>query len=157
GVLHAKAPRDVDFTCFATSSNGKASALGLDSTVRVGSAGRKETVALEGHTKRIFALAFSPDAKWLVSGGQDNTVNVWDVSDGKLLHALTTDDQPLNAVALSPDGKAVALGIVTRKDKKVTGHEVRLFDVATGKLKRTLKVTGRVGVTTLAFSPDGRT
>jgi WD40 repeat protein len=60
-------------------------------------------------------------------------------------------------VALSPDGKTVALGIVIRKNKKITGHELRLFDVQTAKLKRTLKVTGTVPLWTLAFSPDGRT
>ena len=147
----------MDFTCFAFSSDGKAAAFGLDSTIRLASEGRKETVALDDHTKPIFALAFSPDAKSLVSGSWDNTVKVWDVAKAELLHTLTTDDQPLNAVALSPDGKTVALGIVTRKDKKITGHEVRLFDVETGKLERTLKVTGTVGVMTLAFSPDGRT
>ena len=157
GVVHAKAPRDKELTCFAFSSDGKSSALGIDSTIRVGRPGKKEAVPLEGHSKPIFSLAFSPDARYLVSGSRDNTVKVWDLSNDQLLHTLTADDQSLNAVALSPDGKTVALGIVTRKDKKVTGHEVKLFDMETGKLKRTLQVTGRVGVTSLAYSPDGRT
>jgi hypothetical protein len=60
-------------------------------------------------------------------------------------------------VALSPDGKTVALGITIRKDKKSAGQEVRLFDVQAGDLKRTFKVTGKVPLTILAFSPDGRT
>jgi WD40 repeat protein len=157
GVVHAKAPRDMEFTCLAISSNGKSEALGIDSTIRVFSPGRKKAGVLEGHSERIFALAFSPDGKLLVSGSQDNTVKVWDVSDDKLLHTLTADDQRLNAMALSPDGKTVALGMITRKDEKITGGEVRLFDVRTGNLKRTLKVPGTVGVGTLAFSPDGKT
>jgi RNA polymerase sigma factor (sigma-70 family) len=156
GVVHAKAPRDTDLTCFAFSSDGKSSALAIDSTIRVAKPGKIETVPLESHSEPIFSLAFSPDARFLVSGSRDNTVKVWDLSNDQLLHTLTADDQPLNAVALSPDGRTVAMGIVIRKDGMVAGQEVRLFDVQTGKLKRTLKVTGMVGVVTLAFSPDGR-
>jgi WD40 repeat protein len=78
---------------------------------------------------------------------------VWDLSNDQLLHTLTADDQSVNSVALSPDGKTVAIGIVMRNDKKVAGQEVKLFDVQTGNLKRTLKA--RAG--TVAFSPDGRT
>jgi WD40 repeat protein len=72
GVLHAKAHGDTELTCFAFSSDGKSSALGIDSTVRVASPGRKETVALDGHSKRVFALAFSADAKSLVRAYPNN-------------------------------------------------------------------------------------
>src|SRR5262249_13196011 len=140
GVVHAKAPRDAELTCFAFSSDGKSSALAIDSTIRVAKPGEKETVPLEGHSKPIFSIAFSPDARFLVSGSSDNTVKVWDLNKDQLLHTLTADDQSMSAVALSPDGKTVAIGIVIRKDKKVAGQEVRLFDVQTGKLKRILKV-----------------
>ncbi|MBI3408148.1 MAG: sigma-70 family RNA polymerase sigma factor [Planctomycetes bacterium] len=156
GAVAIKADPDTEVTCFAISFNGRSDALAIDNTIKVVPEGSNKAVDLEGHSKRIFALAFSPKDKVLVSGSRD-TVKVWDVSDGKLLHTLTTDDQPLNAMALSPSGKTVAIGIVVRKDEKVAGHEVRLFDVQTGKLKRTLKVTGKVGITTLAFSPDGQT
>ena len=153
GVIHAKAPRDSNFTCFAFSSDGKSSAFAIDSTIRVAKPGVKETVPLEDHSKPIFFLAFSPDARFLVSGSRDNTVKVWDLSNDQLLHTLTADDQSPSAVALSPDGKTVAMGIVIRKDEKITGQELRLVDVQTGKLKRILQ--GRAG--TVAFSPDGRT
>jgi RNA polymerase sigma factor (sigma-70 family) len=157
GVVHAKADRDTEVTCFAISSDGKSEALGIDSTIKVAKSGKKEVASLEGHSKPIFALAFSPNATFLVSGSYDNTINVWDLSNDQLLHTLTTHDQSLNAVALSPDGKTVAMGSVIRKDEKITGQEVRLFDVQTGNLQRTLKVTGAVPLRTLAFSPDGRT
>jgi hypothetical protein len=117
----------------------------------------KQKGILEDHGEPIFALAFSPDAKLLVSGSRDNTVKVWDVKTDKLLHTLTTDGQTLHAMTLSPDGKIVAMGIVIRKDDKITGQEVRLFDVQTGKLNHTLKGTGTLPLTAVAFSPDGRT
>jgi RNA polymerase sigma factor (sigma-70 family) len=160
-VDEIKNTRRLACTSFASSSDRKWAAFGYENTILIQdlSENRKtnKAIALEGHSKPIFALAFAVDPKLLVSGSYDNTVKVSDVSNGKVLHTLTTDDQQLNAVALSPDGKTVALGILTRKDEKITGQEVRLFDVQTGKLKRTLKVTGTVQLRTLAFSPDGRT
>ncbi len=54
----------------------------------------------------------------------------------------------VNAVTFSPDGRTVASGC---KDKTV-----KLWDVASGQLKRTL--TGHTGrIESLAFSPDGKT
>lgn len=35
---------------------------------------------LEGHTQRIISLAFSADGKFLVSGSQDASARVWNVS-----------------------------------------------------------------------------
>jgi WD40 repeat protein len=34
---------------------------------------------LPGHGVSVTALGFSPDGRWLVSGGRDTTALVWDV------------------------------------------------------------------------------
>jgi WD40 repeat protein len=34
-----------------------------------------------GHTNGVETLAFSPDGRWLVSGGRDQSIRVWDVGD----------------------------------------------------------------------------
>src|SRR5262249_25718583 len=52
-------------------------------------------------------------------------------------------------VAFSPDGKTLAVS--SEKDPTI-----RLWDLATGKLRRTLKGHGRT-VFAIAFSPDGQT
>ena len=64
---------------------------------------------------------------------------------GTVKQTLTADDDGVRSVAFSPDGTTVASGGL--------GHAVKLWDVQTGSLKRTLEETGPPVV----FSPDGKT
>jgi len=43
---------------------------------------------LEGHTDRVFAVVFSPDAKLLASASHDKTVIVWDTTPGAIAKRL---------------------------------------------------------------------
>lgn len=44
---------------------------------------KPEQVLRVGHSQPIEALAFSPDAKWLASGGYDKSIIVWSLSSGR--------------------------------------------------------------------------
>ena len=37
---------------------------------------------MEGHTRDVTSVGFSPDGKFIVSGSVDNTVRVWDATNG---------------------------------------------------------------------------
>jgi WD40 repeat protein len=104
--------------------------------------------AFGGHTDFVFSVAFSPDGRTLVSGSYDNTVRMWDISNGKSIHTLLDHTDHVWSVAFSPDGNTLA--------SSSSDGSIRLRDTSTGRLTRTL--TGTPGlVSSVIFSPDGQT
>lgn len=101
---------------------------------------------LKGHRTRVSSIAFSPDGKTIVSGSYDNTMKLWDASNGNLIHDLSGHEDVVRMVAFSPDGKTVASGS--------NDHTIRVYDVETGKLLYDKEFSG--DVLSLAFSPDGQ-
>jgi WD40 repeat protein len=113
-------------------------------------ADRNRLVAvLNSHTLNVSGVAFSPDARTLVTAGGDAGLQLWDVERRAPRATFSNSAQPsATGVAFSPDGHTVA---TANADKTV-----RLWDVE----RRTLKATMHGhpdGVYGIAFSPDGRT
>ena len=103
---------------------------------------------LEGHTGRIYALAYAPNHQAIATGSVDRAVKLWDAASGGLKQTLTGPRDEVSALAFSPDGKLIAAGAGDR--------EVYLWGVESGQLKRTL-IRHQEPVTALAFAPDGQT
>ena len=64
-------------------------------------------VVLIGHTDRVWSVAFDPDGRTLVSGG-DVTVRLWDLAARQTTTVLTGEADVVS-VAFSPDGSTVAV------------------------------------------------
>jgi WD40 repeat protein len=64
---------------------------------------------LRGHTDSIEAVAFSPDAKRLATGGKDRFVKVWDIQTGQELLSLRGPWGAVRQVVFSPDGTRLIL------------------------------------------------
>jgi uncharacterized caspase-like protein len=115
-----------------------------------------------GHRAFVKDLAFSADGETLVSASDDKTIRVWDWKSGLSLRTLRGqvgdgNEGKVFAVAISPDGRTVAAGGYFGPGLGETPPygDVRLFDVATGKIKAVLK-GAEYAVYDLAYSPDGK-
>ena len=94
----------------------------------------------------IWSYAFSPDGKCALSGGQDNTVRLWDLETGRCLRVLEGHRDTVYSVAWSSDGRYALSGSAD--------DTVRLWDLKTGHCLRVLK--GHKGsVLSVAWSSDG--
>src|ERR1700761_45564 len=65
---------------------------------------------LDGHTDPVYAIAWSPDGKTLVTGGFDNTVRLWDADTRKEIKKFEGHSNLVLAVAPSPDGQSILSG-----------------------------------------------
>ncbi|HZY88600.1 MAG TPA: PQQ-binding-like beta-propeller repeat protein, partial [Gemmataceae bacterium] len=124
----------------------------------------RERVPLEDSLHAFRSGAFTPDGKVLYAiayhteGHSKTALWSWDVATGKKKAVYPfpiawPDDHPF---ALSPDGKALALGYkASRTDTEIT-VAVKLWEPDTGKERSLFKGPGAQFLA-VAFSPDGRT
>jgi WD40 repeat protein len=92
---------------------------------------------LTGHTSTVFDLALSPDETLLATAGDDATVRVWDLAQGRQLLILTGHTKGVNSVSFSPDGKRL---ISASDDGTVRVYVLpisELVDLAQERLTRT--------------------
>ena len=105
-----------------------------------------EVVIQRGHSGAIIVSSFSPDGKYLVTGGRDKTAKLWDVATAREMRTFIGHNATVRTIAFSPDGKTIATG---SNDKKV-----KLWDVVSGKLLKTFDGENRV--TSVAFTSDAK-
>jgi transducin (beta)-like 1 len=67
----------------------------------------KVRASLARHTAMVYAMAFSPDGEYLVSGSTDKSVYVWRVRDGALVRTHTAPSGVYD-VAFNAEGDKVA-------------------------------------------------
>ena len=65
-----------------------------DNQVRLLKENGEKVRSFEGSTDFMNAVAATPDAKWVVAGGQDGVLRVWDGRDGKVLGSYAATGVP---------------------------------------------------------------
>lgn len=68
------------------------------------------TVSLYTHSGAVNSVAYNPSGSWVISGGEDQRVIVWDVATGAAIQLFETHQGAVNGVAFSPDGRTALSG-----------------------------------------------
>jgi WD40 repeat protein len=93
--------------------------------------------------ENVTSIAFSPDGKYLVSGG-GTSARVWDVISGEEITHMTHDGD-VTAVLFSPNGKYVL---------SQGGTSARVWEALSGK--EVARIIHHDPFYSIAFSPDGK-
>ncbi len=102
----------------------------------------------------LLCVALSKDEKTLAAGFEDGSIIVWDVASGKPQRVLTGHKFPVRSLAFLPHGKMLFSGAGELPRPKA-GGEVKLWDLATGKVASDYDVKDLGPVAAAAASPDG--
>jgi eukaryotic-like serine/threonine-protein kinase len=97
------------------------------------------------HTDGIQTIAWSPDGKYLATGGRDKLVYVWNSSSGEKVLTYARHSTYVYDLAWSPDGKRLA---------STSFATVHVWDALTGENVVTYHGHS-LWVYTVAWSPDG--
>ena len=120
---------------------------GLAGRVLIWTLGVDQPRALAGHADSVYAVAFSPDNKRLISASYDKLLLLWDVASGKTLATLKHHTGPVFAATFSADGKWVA---------SASGDQTaKIWNAATGERVATMSEP-RKSLSAIAFQPAGR-
>lgn len=101
---------------------------------------------LIGHNDQVSSVAISPNGKSLVSGSEDHSIKIWNLSTGTLIRTLSHSNG-VTDVAISPDGQTL---VTSSRD-----NTVKIWNLSTGTLVLTLSHSHPVA--SVAISPDGQT
>ncbi|XP_041864986.1 transducin beta-like protein 2 [Melanotaenia boesemani] len=109
---------------------------------------------LKGHSAGVHAFAFSNDSHRMVTVSKDGTWKLWNTNveykkqqDPYLLRTVPASSSEGSRVALSPDGRVVAIS---------DGCNVAMYDAASGKLEEELHGIHSEEISDLRFDINGR-
>jgi WD40 repeat protein len=111
----------------------------------------------------VNALAVSPDGRYVATGRNDGTLQVWETATARKLPGATCHVGAVRGVAFTPDGgRLVSVGLYrpAGADGEVPAPwqpEIQVWNLVTGKVERTVWEADRSWPRALAVHPqDGR-
>ena len=102
---------------------------------------------LAGHSGWVTAITVTPDGRYGVSGSDDDTLKVWELSSGQEVRTLMGHSAPVSAITVTPDGR---YGVSGSADTTL-----KVWELSTGHVVATF--TAESPILCCAVASDGRT
>jgi serine/threonine protein kinase len=133
----------------ARSSASQTADNGVSTEANPGGQAPGECRFLQGHKGPVRSVRFTPSGNRALSTGDDSTIRLWSLADGKELKSLTGHTGAVTAIALSADGKLAVSG---GRDRSV-----RIWELPAGKERFCIhSKRHEADISGVAVSPDGQ-
>ena len=110
---------------------------------------KPEIVVQSGHASEIYCVAYSPDARFALSGSADTTIRLWDLEREREIRILNGHTDSVFEVAFSPNGKTAA--------SVSADGTLKLWNIENGREIHSFPVEKHGwGLQCLCFSPSGK-
>jgi WD40 repeat protein len=107
----------------------------------------KKLKDLQGHQGKVVSVAFSPDGRQLISSGEDNRIQLWDVTTKLPVKILSGGiSEPITHIVYDPDGKKFVYASYN--------GTIKLWDPETSSRPKVLN--NPEPVTSVEYSPNGK-
>jgi WD40 repeat protein/serine/threonine protein kinase len=103
------------------------------------------------HGAAVLSATFSPDGRWIASGGLDGWLKIWDANTREPLSPFKAHERQIRCVAFSPDGRRLATASWDRT-AKIWDFDPQRAGAAISLLHA---FEHQAEVQHVAFSPDG--
>jgi WD40 repeat protein len=91
---------------------------------------------LEGHSKKVNTVAFSPNSQTVISGSEDESLRIWDIETGRCVLHLDGHTGPITRVSWgSSDSEIISSSL----DKSI-----KYWNCKSGKVNKEIKFSGPV-------------
>ena len=138
----------VQSVAFSPVDNSLVASAGGHNTIKLWDLRKNTVKTLKGHKDKVNSVVFSPDGKLLVSGSEDSTIKMWDVSQWQNVETrepiTVRMSFPVHMVVFHTDGQLIA----------TSGRHAKVLDISSQAERTTLQHDNWVWA--IAFSRDGR-
>src|SRR5262249_47670318 len=93
----------------------------------------------QGHTGAVYSVAIAPDGRTALSGSEDKTLKLWDLSSGREIRTFRGHNDRVTSVVVSAPTGGASPALSGSIDKNL-----KLWDLSNGNEKLTLQDTDRV-------------
>jgi WD40 repeat protein len=102
--------------------------------------------SLQGHKGLIRAVILTPDGRLVISMSDDDTLKVWEIESGRLLHSL--EAWGVRSFSVTPDGRQVVY--ISSADA------ITFVNLESGLVKNSIPYYFGKKVSSIAIAPDGK-